>query len=151
MKKVVSLFSLSMVVFALLVVSGCGGGDKVSVRGKVTYPDGKPMTGGVVVFDDGKNSANGEIKEDGTYRLTSVSVNDGIKPGTYKVFFAGTSGMETDPATGQRKEIKRVAPRFQDPAKSGLTCEVTKSMVHDIQVEYPTKDGIQEKVIKSMD
>jgi hypothetical protein len=91
--------------FALLIATSAGCSRSTSsgpasdvrktapVQGTVTLND-KPVTGGVVTFSPiatgagavhaGK-AASGEIKEDGTYSLSTYSTGDGAIPGPHKV------------------------------------------------------------------
>ena len=59
------------------------------MRGKVTLPDGKPAAGSQVVFEgeqQGKKvSARGDVREDGSYELSTFKPGDGVPPGKYKV------------------------------------------------------------------
>ncbi len=89
------------------------------VQGKVTLND-KPVSGGVVTFSPivegagaahaGK-AASGEIKEDGTYTLTTYKTGDGAILGSHKV-----SVGAVDPA----KPINgAVEPGFKAEVKEG--------------------------------
>jgi hypothetical protein len=72
----------------LLAGLGCGGASKpVKVSGVVSL-DSKPLAGATVVFTpaDGKgNLASGRTDADGNFRLTTFQVNDGARPGDYKI------------------------------------------------------------------
>jgi hypothetical protein len=74
---------------ALVVTAGCGGGAKpVKVAGRVTLDD-QPLAGATVTFtptDAGTGHiAAGRTGEDGEFRLTTFSIDDGAVPGDYKV------------------------------------------------------------------
>jgi len=81
---------------------------KASVSGKVVY-QGKPVTGGIITFA-GKNglAIKAAVAADGTYVL------NGVKPGEYKV------GINTK----VNPKIPQVPAKYNDPDKSGLTCNV---------------------------
>ena len=132
--------------FILLVlagVSGCGKGF-VSLRGTVTFSDdGAPLTTGFVYFDNGKDVARGKINADGTYVVGSLSNNDGLAPGHYKVYVQATgpdpSGATvklqavpgTKPSTpsdsGLRVQVPLVDAKFSSSATSGLECHVDRT------------------------
>lgn len=86
-----------------LVLPGCGGGDKGSVSGKVTYK-GQAVTGGSLTFipagtgNPGK-PATGEVKSDGTYVLGTNSASDGAAIGTHKVVYSA-------PVLEAKRELK---------------------------------------------
>lgn len=120
-----------------LVVSlvGCGGRGLLPTGGKVTFEDGSPLTKGTILFSTGSYQAEGEIKPDGTYVLTSLKPGDGLPEGKYQVLI---SSSETD---ANEKTIQHVDPKFADPATSGLTAEVTKGGKNqfDFKVAKPAK------------
>lgn len=81
------------VLFVFLTLAGCSKGF-VPFGGKVTFEeDGSPLTRGVVVFSTDTFQAEGGIKADGTYRLGSLKINDGLPPGTYKVFLSNAGAL----------------------------------------------------------
>jgi len=127
-------------VFLLLAFSGCGG-DKVSLKGKVTFKeDGSPLTSGMVCFETDTYRARGPLKPDGTYQVTSVKANDGIPPGTYKVYVFGAEvGVEeTSGRMNAARSVSLVARKYTNKETSGITVEVdAKTKQFDFQVEKP--------------
>jgi hypothetical protein len=74
----------------LLAVGAAGCGDRLyPVRGTVTLDDGKPLTRGLVVFETQNGGtpimARGEVKQDGTYELSTHRPGDGVPLGKYRV------------------------------------------------------------------
>src|SRR5207253_2832886 len=76
----------SLLLCLLLVLAGCGGSSVYRAGGKVVYPDGTPLPGGVVLCEpaeevktDGKAppSVRGYIQPDGTFRLGTYKDDDG--------------------------------------------------------------------------
>jgi hypothetical protein len=128
------------VALVLLGAAGCGS-RLCPVRGKVTYPDGTPLTEGMVVFEsagEGKAvTARGEIQPDGTYELGTYKPGDGVRPGKYRVLVA----PKTDPnAVDRPAKAPPFDPRFAEFKTSGLECEVTAgSNDYPIQVSAPGK------------
>ncbi|HBT78592.1 MAG TPA: hypothetical protein DEB39_17100 [Planctomycetaceae bacterium] len=116
------------------VIAGCG--KNIRLGGLVTFEDGTPVPFGKVVFATDTFQAEGELQKDGSYRLGSLNENDGLPPGTYKVFLLGTEDTSGD--TGK----SRVAPEFCSRKQTPLTCEVSKSgaRTYDFQVNKPTID-----------
>ena len=123
------------VVAAGLVLFAAGGcGPRLyPVRGTVTYPDGRPVTEGLVVFEsDGAAkpvSARGEIQPDGRYRLSTFRPGDGVPPGKYRVLVAPRS----DPnAVDRAPKPPPFDPRFASFQTSGLEVDVAAGTA-----EYP--------------
>jgi hypothetical protein len=112
---------------ALSFLTGAAGcGPKLCpVRGNVVYPDGKPLTEGMVVFESkGKETpvmARGEIQADGSYQLSTYKAGDGVMPGTYRVMVAPKS----DPnAIDKPSKLPPFDPRYMAFETSGLEFEV---------------------------
>ena len=103
-----------------LVVAGCGKNKKLT--GKVTFTDGKPATTGMVIFRTDTFMANGEIKSDGTYKMSSERENDGIPPGDYQVYVS--SIFKSSQGGGAALPVSLCDPKFENPDTSGLTCKI---------------------------
>jgi hypothetical protein len=92
-----SLRPPAVALLLLLGVTGCGG-KSYPVHGKVTYPDGTPLTEGLVVFEQQQEGgkaimARGDIQPDGTYRLSTNKPGDGVPPGKYRVMVVPKSDL----------------------------------------------------------
>lgn len=116
---------LSLCVFAV----GCN--SKIAVSGKVTFPDGSPLTVGKVVFEDqaGEFTYSGILKPDGSYTLGTLKETDGIPKGTYKVAVYGAS---EETAAGLKHFIDK---KFRSTKNSGITCDVQRKTVFDFKVK----------------
>jgi hypothetical protein len=106
---------------ALTGAAGCGA-KKYPVEGKVVWTDGSPakeLAGGMVVFEstEAPRSARGEVKEDGSFRLTTESPDDGLLPGHYRVL---VSQHRPEPDGITRPPPPPMDPRFEDFKTSGL-------------------------------
>src|SRR5436305_579462 len=84
--------SALLAALTLAGLAGCGGG-KYPVEGRVEWSDGTPakeLEGGLVVFESttAPFCARGDIKEDGSFRLTTDRPEDGVLPGPYRVLIS---------------------------------------------------------------
>jgi hypothetical protein len=97
----------TQIVFAviLLGISVLGCGQNYSLKGKVTYKDGTPITVGMVNFESDKSLSRGRIQSDGSYVVGTLKDSDGIPKGTYKVYI---TGAEVPRETSQTSENNRV-------------------------------------------
>jgi hypothetical protein len=91
----------------------------------VTYPDGKPLTEGMVVFESqGQEkpvTARGDIHPDGSYELGTHRPGDGALAGKYRVLVA----PKTDPnAVDRPSGPPSFDPRFASFDTSGLEYQV---------------------------
>lgn len=139
----------AMIVCCLLLASiGCG--KNVAVKGKVVFPDGKPLDVGIVLFEGNGTVARGPLQSDGTFTLSMVKQRDGLPPGTYKVYISGAiRGEETgknvkfdpDGSRPEGREILLIDRKLMSPETSTLSFEVSKSMKQPIEipVTYPGK------------
>jgi len=136
-------FSFSVLFcFAFCVTIGCGSGS--TVTGKVTFPDGAPLTVGKVMFTNGTLTAFGQIDANGEYRMGTKKAKDGVPNGTYQVYIA--EALIPGDASLARKDdegamftpmVLAVAPKLTIASQSGLTCEVKGTTKYDISVEKP--------------
>ena len=105
-------------ILILICCSGCGNGNK-KLTGKITFPDGSPVPQGFVFFDS--NTANfqarGEIMQDGTYTVGSVTTNDGLPPGEYAVYVVSEK-------RGDGGRVPLVDQKYAAGTTSGIVCKV---------------------------
>jgi hypothetical protein len=137
-------FLLSALFFSVICFAvGCGGGG-YTVTGKVTFPDGEPLTAGRVIFTNGTISAFGDLNARGEYRMGVNRAGDGIPAGIYQVYIAGAL-VEGDPAFTQTMDdgteaipmILAIDPKFTTASRSELTKEVSGRTTFDITVTKP--------------
>lgn len=134
-----NILDRSLLLFALLVLSGCGG--NVPLNGTVTFSDdGSPLGTGVVCFEAGSFVARGRIQPDGQYRVGSVSMKDGLPPGSYRVYIADAV-VETaaDPYGGAFTE-PLIDGKYNSAETSGLHVEVPNVKRYDINVDRHVSD-----------
>jgi hypothetical protein len=120
------------------------------VKGKVLYK-GKPISGGVVVYeretDEAKGTptdpgggplrATGRIEPDGSFHLMAVRGAEGVPEGRYKVAISSRpprteGGVLGGPADATKKGDPDVLRgRYADPKTSGLRDEVVKDRANE--------------------
>ncbi len=135
-------FTLKLV--TLLVLVGCNRGPKmVPVTGKVVY-DGRPLEFGVIMFQPPSGqAAQGDIKPDGTFNLSTYRLNDGVVVGKHKVRIACYESMRPGAAkgSGERTLGKPLVPeKYTIFDQSGLTADVSENN-HDFTFELSGTPG----------
>lgn len=113
---------LAAVALALIAAAGCGR-RMCPVEGKVTYRDGAPLPGGMVIFEsleaDVKTSWRGHIGKDGSFRLGTEGEEDGVPEGRYRVLVVPLFGVNGAPAV-------RIDPKYERPETSPLEYTVVR-------------------------
>jgi hypothetical protein len=116
------------------------------VQGRVTFPDGTPLTHGTVEFESQNPSAKGlnargEIKRDGSYRLTTFKDGDGAIEGAHRVIVVVPPQFLSQNMAGPPPRLV-IDPRFQSYASSGLTCTIVPGdNNYPIRVEKPAGES----------
>ncbi len=110
----------ALLALALVVAPGCGREKAVKVEGVVTL-DGTPLRGAMVQFvpiGSAGKPATGVTGDDGTFRLTTRSSNDGAMPGEYKVVITeipesndSSRSINPDDPMAMQKAMKEHAER----------------------------------------
>jgi len=72
----------------LPIMAGCG---MPKVSGKVTFPDGAPLTTGTIFFEADQHTYQATIHRDGSFNMGVLRDGEGIPPGTYRVFVQAVS------------------------------------------------------------
>ena len=122
-------FLLLLIAFSVIFSTGCS--SSVTVKGTVKYPDGEPLTRGIVFFQNAARTLmyQGTLQPDGSFALGVLKDGDGIPPGDY---LAWISNANTD------FEII-IDPKYVSPQTSGLTYSIdTKRSNIEIIVERPS-------------
>lgn len=138
--SVCHLVTLSSCLFVCLL-AGCGdkGPKTAVVHGTVTYK-GKPVPNGSINFvpADGP-AATGEIRSDGSYRLTTFRKGDGAILGTHKVVIVAMqdqSGQAVEAYTPLPPPI--VPVKYTSLATTDLTAEVKDQ---ENTINFDLKEG----------
>ena len=109
-----------------MLAPGCGSG-LAPIEGKLVWKDGTPakeLAGSQVVFEQAekKTSSYGVIQADGSFRMTTVTPDDGVPAGTHIVAIlehrpnANAAGTQLVPA--------KLDLKYADLNSSGLECNV---------------------------
>jgi len=149
MKSTKRLFSLALLA-VLLFCFGCSG--NVHVSGKVTFPDGRPVSLGQIVFTDDFYMARSDINKNGEYSLHSYRRNDGIRKGTYKVYITGAMMFEQDEESEEDglaafrfdRSVQLIDDQYTIPDTSGWVFELKKSQKINLTV-YPPGEVPEEE------
>jgi len=127
---------LLAVVVATMLFSGCNASYN-SVTGTVKFKDGTPLTTGRVTMTNAESESFGEIQEDGTYTMTTLTPGDGVPSGEYKVSIFAEGEAAADADAGAYGGASLVAAKYNSAETSGLTIKVDGSQTYDIEVEKP--------------
>ena len=124
MNKSIFFLALSL---SLLALVGCG--PNVSLKGKATFSDdGSPLTTGTVCFETDSFLARGDLRPDGTFTTGSLTQNDGLPVGKYRVYISGAQKViGKDEQTGMEIYEPLIDPKFASGSTSGIEIEVTPS------------------------
>ncbi|WP_131282331.1 carboxypeptidase-like regulatory domain-containing protein [Blastopirellula marina] len=132
MKKTRGYASSTLLAAVLMLhLTGCspGGIATYPTSGKVTYTDGSPVTGGLIIFADSEQniSSEGVIESDGSYYMGTYSGDDGVPQGNYQVTIQGFSEY------GKQSQI---AGKFANRERTPLEAKVEGANSSlDFQVE----------------
>lgn len=122
---------------AILAFAGCS--PNVSVKGKVSFEDGSPLDIGVIVFQSSTHVGKGRIASDGAFSVGSVKPNDGLPPGSYKVFIIEAGrvppGFVPDPESDESGIVSLIDPRYCDPATTPIHYDIEKKSDLEITVQ----------------
>jgi hypothetical protein len=118
-------------------LTGCGNGEKpaVPVQGQLFYKGSQSATGAMVVFHplpaDTSSTAikpTGEVREDGSFSLTTYKADDGAPEGEYAVtviWLEKKAGPKLGEDRGLAKD--RLEGRYNSAAKTKLKATVNSS------------------------
>ena len=133
------------VLLLICCVAGCE--VRTPVSGKVTFPDGTPLTVGEVRgYGDGTH-IRANIGEDGSFNFYEVKPGDGVPAGkVYEITIVNAEEREPHPVVqpGATAPLPKIFPlvhhKFANAATSDLKLEVPKSnkpIEYNIEVTKP--------------
>ena len=116
-----------LLVFILCLFGGCGDGraKRVPISGVVTV-DGTPLAFGSVTFlpesvqSEASRAGGGSLNENGEFKISSFTPNDGLMPGKYSVMILA---LEPISETSQRWHAPK---KYSSVETSGLTIDITE-------------------------
>jgi hypothetical protein len=112
------------VLASLVAAAGCSNG-RYPVKGRVTYPDGSPLTEGNVIGQMGEGATSvtvqGRVKSDGSFSWGTERAGDGAAPGKYRVIVVARALGDSELAQGMRPAVDA---KFANPQTSGIEFEV---------------------------
>jgi hypothetical protein len=122
---------------ALIVISGCGGGDEgvlptVRVSGTLAV-DGKPVNQGTIYFHSAKGRVATGIVKDRKFTLSTYSDGDGTIAGKNRI---AVEVVEEVPMKDGDTTTKSLIPvKFTNPDRSGLQLEIPESGYKNLQID----------------
>jgi hypothetical protein len=111
-----------------LLLPGCGGtGTSIVPFGGQVFVQGKPAAGAAVTFypaspAESRQIPTAAVEADGSFRLTTLSANDGAPTGEYAVCITWSESRRQDGETLTGPD--RLRGRYAAPASSGLKATV---------------------------
>jgi hypothetical protein len=132
--------NFTFICFLVAVLGTFGCSRNVPLSGTVTFSDdGSPAPRGMVVFSTPTFVAQGPIQPDGTYRVSSTGVNDGLPRGTYGIAVVAVNEITYTPGIEGRMnehQTPLIDPKYEDATTSGLTFTVDgKTRTFNIPVD----------------
>jgi hypothetical protein len=117
----------------VLAVAGCGP-RLAPVHGKAMLANGRPAAGSQVVFEgevDGKPvTARGDVRDDGSFEMSTYAPGDGVPPGKYRV--------QVNPPPMVSAEAPVALPfssKYVNFQTSGLTFEVKPGQSNELNLK----------------
>jgi len=120
----------------LVFLLGCG---DPKITGKVTFPDGSPLTVGTICFETSQYTYYGDLTSKGTFSMGKTHDGQGAPAGSYRVYVRGAQVPIGRDNEGNTVYEYLVDDKFFSPDTSGLTCTVSGKTRLDIQVTAPGK------------
>ncbi|MDR3111095.1 MAG: hypothetical protein LBU65_15615 [Planctomycetaceae bacterium] len=128
-----------LLICLLVLAVGCNS-NYVPLKGTVVFSDDEtPLTTGSVVFESGVVGASGALNERGEFTIGSMKADDGLAPGTYKVFIVGATKEIEDKSSGMKRSVPLIHSKYDNKETSGIVIEVKKGETNkfEIVVEKP--------------
>lgn len=140
------MMRLLLIAAGAMLLTSCGSGlpQTIPVSGRVTFDGQAPPAAGSLLFlpveaADGfpLRPASGAFGTDGQFKAKTFEPGDGLMPGKYSL---SVECWDTPPNMSGNPGKSHVPRKFQSPATSGLTVEITTKMRrHEVNVDVVTK------------
>ncbi|MCA9122234.1 MAG: hypothetical protein H6822_21305 [Planctomycetaceae bacterium] len=138
--------SFTLAALATLLSLGCSDGNPTTyeVRGSIRFPDGMPLTEGMIEFEaldqEMPIMATSEIDENGMFELGTFALDDGAVAGRHRAVIISSHEIGTGAERPGLIEPSKLHPRFSNYGTSGLEFEVKPGKNEfTIPVEYAPK------------
>jgi hypothetical protein len=129
-------FLLCWLTAACLLVAGCkepgAEGNRVPVAGRVTFPDGKPLVRGTVIFapdgskgNQSQHEPRGLIDAQGNYTLATTERLRGVAPGWYVVTIIAQEPYDESKSSWDPPWL--IHRKYGNRSTSGLAVEVVEN------------------------
>lgn len=137
-------FAFACLLFIGAVLAGCS--KNVHVTGRVTFPDGTPLTVGAIYFTDDFVLGRSDINSNGEYSLHTFRKNDGIPRGVYQVYITGAvyfipgTSQKSGNTTFSLDDVElAIDMQHMIPDTSGWLFDVQKNCVINLTVYPPNQ------------
>lgn len=128
---------------------GCSGSsslDTIPVQGRVTYK-GQPVTQGTITFlplnaaeGTPRRPATGVIQPDGSYRLATLSPDDGAVPGEYQVVIVSITSGPT-PENPDAPEVWAIPKHYGNPTQTDLKASIPADASGPLEFDFTLQDS----------
>lgn len=126
----------SWLLVASCMFCGCGreGLTTYPVSGTVTFPDGKPLAGGSIIFQSTEHpvTARGPILDDGSFELGTYSPGDGAVAGEHRLAILPPKPQRD---TDEGIVLPEIDVKYQNPERSGLVYEVQPEEENEFEIK----------------
>lgn len=136
---------MAAMLLVLLAVTGCAGESlpkTIRVRGRVTYK-GQPLPAGRITFVPSGSTAGlfrpaqGTLREDGTYELSTFRAGDGALPGEYVVLIESLEHPASiDTAKIAPPPKSRIPERFANQTQTPLRAVVNADARGPLKLDF---------------
>jgi hypothetical protein len=142
--------AIPVVVCLVVLIGGCGRGNRTVPAGGVVTLDGQPLAGAAVLLVPmaGGMPSRGSTQSDGSFALTTFAQGDGAMVGRHRVTVSkielngvnatadGLQGM----TNSRQIQVKHLSPeRYETAATSGLEVTVERSGKNRFELQLSSK------------
>ncbi|MDR1485607.1 MAG: hypothetical protein LBT09_12390 [Planctomycetaceae bacterium] len=130
-----NLFLVCVILSLVLFLAGCG---QTKVEGKITFPDGTPLSKGKIIFESDIHTLSAVVQSNGTFRMGMLKDGEGIPCGKYKVGITEAFDAKYSDKPVPPEITHFIAEKFRSPKTSGIEYDIQKTTKDiSIVVEKP--------------